>query len=79
MHNLNDFLSLILSIYIDKIFRCKIAFYTNDSQLSKRKAAFGYGNKSDFTKDLTASPASTKYIHKSLFEENKSKGKSFGL
>lgn len=61
------------------IIRCKNAFYSYDSQLSNRKTSLGYGHKSDFTKTLTCSPASTKYGHKSLFEESKNRGKSFGL
>ena len=59
--------------------RCKIAFYSNDSQLSNRKTTFGYGKKSDFTEDLTGSPGATKYMHKSIFEDGKNRGKSFGL
>ena len=64
--------------------RHRIGFYIKDeqmSQLSKRKTSFGYGRKSDFTKDLTASPRATLYSHKSVFEEQTSKknGKSFGL
>lgn len=47
--------------------RCKIAFYTNDSQLSHRKTSFGYGLKTDFTKTLTCSPPATKYNVKSEF------------
>ena len=38
----------------------------------------GSGKRSDFTKTVTCSPASTKYEFKSLFEE-KNRGKSFGL
>ena len=59
--------------------RCKVAFYSNDSQLSNRKASLGYGTKHDFTKDLTASPGATKYNIRSIFDENKTRGKSFGL
>ena len=64
--------------YLFRIFRCKVAFYSNDSQLSNRKASFGYGRKSDFTKTLTASPSVTTYTSKSVFEQNKGRGKSFG-
>lgn len=51
------------------------------SQLSRRKASFGYGKKSDFTKDLTASPRATLYSHKSVFDQDTSikRGKTFGL
>jgi hypothetical protein len=50
---------------------CPNAFYSFDSQLSNRKAAFGYGNKSDFTKTLTASPPVTKYGLKTFLDESK--------
>ena len=73
-----DFLILTQSINILHICRCKIAFYSNDSQLSNRRSSFGYGSKSDFTKTLTASPSVTTYRHKSEFTENKNKGKTFG-
>ena len=53
--------------------------YSNQSELSRRKAAFGYGDKSDFTKPQTVSPASTKYNHKSFCDDSKNKGKSIGL
>lgn len=58
---------------------CPTAFYAYDSQLSNRKASFGYGTKSDFTRTLTVSPPATKYELKSFVDESKSKGKSFGL
>lgn len=61
------------------LFRCKVAFYLNDSQLSQRKTSFGFGHKTDFTKPTTCSPPSTKYNTKSGFDENKMRGKSFGL
>lgn len=57
---LRDFCLLTLSS-LHQYLRCPQAFYANDSQLSKRKASFGYGKKSDFTKTLTCSPSSTKY------------------
>lgn len=57
---------------------CPNAFYSFDSQLSNRKAAFGYGNKSDFTRTLTVSPPATKYEIKTFLDESKEKGKSFG-
>ena len=56
-----------------------MAFYSNDSQLSNRKASLGYGPKSDFTKDLTASPGATKYNIRSVLDQSKNRGKSFGL
>ncbi len=36
--------------YFSYYLRCPNAFYTYDSQLSKRKTSFGYGSKFDFTK-----------------------------
>ena len=59
--------------------RCKQAYYAHTSHLSKRKTSLGYGKRSDFTKVQTSSPVSTKYLHKSVFEENKNKGRTFGL
>lgn len=47
---------------------CPNAFYSFDSQLSNRKAGLGYGNKSDFTKDLTVSPPATKYQIKTFLD-----------
>lgn len=57
---------------------CPNAFYSFDSQLSNRKASFGYGKKSDFTRTLTVSPPATKYEIKSFLDESREKGKSFG-
>ncbi len=59
--------------------RCPNAFYTFDSQLSNRKASFGYGKKYDFTQPTNVSPPSTKYNSKSFVDDSKKKGKSFGL
>ena len=42
-------------------------------------AGIGYGKKSDFTKDLTASPGATRYDIKTLFEKNKASSKGFSL
>jgi hypothetical protein len=50
---------------------CPNAFYSFDSQLSNRKASFGYGNKSDFTRTLTVSPPVTKYEIKTFLDESK--------
>ena len=72
--------SLIPTLSTSSIsFRCKLAFYANDSQLSNRKASFGYGTKVDFTKDRTCSPPATKYNPKTFLEESSKSGKSFGL
>jgi hypothetical protein len=63
------------------MFRCKLAFYTCDSQLSQRKASIGYGRKHEFSDNMPVSPPVTAYKQQSMFEENKNKkkGKSFGL
>ena len=45
----------------------------------KNKASIGYGQKSDFTKDLTCSPACSKYNLKTNFEESQNKGKGFSI
>lgn len=42
-------------------------------------AGIGYGKKSDFTKDLTASPGATRYDIKTVFERNKASSKGFSL
>ena len=42
-------------------------------------AGIGYGKKSDFTKDLTASPGATRYDIKTVFEKNKASSKGFSL
>jgi len=50
---------------------------------SKRKAAFGYGKKYDFTsyKNTGVNPPPNNYDIKSVFKKNKekSRGKTFGL
>jgi hypothetical protein len=58
---------------------CPNAFYTCNSQLSNRKAGFGYGTRSNFTRTLTVSPPATKYSLNSFVDDSKNKGKSFGL
>lgn len=60
------------------IFRCKVAFYTNRSELSQRKTSFGFGNKIDFTRTVSCSPPPTRYNSKSFVEESKNLGKTFG-
>ena len=57
------------NIFINR--RCKIAFYSYDSQISKRKASIGYGKKPDWTQIMEFSPVATKYEQKSLFETGK--------
>lgn len=48
--------------------RCKKHAYVKDeSKLSKMRFSVGKGSRSDFTKTLTCSPPSTKYVHKTAF------------
>ena len=47
--------------------------------MKKPGAAIGYGTKSDFTKDLTASPGSSKYRLDTLFDTNKKKARGSGF
>ena len=66
--------------YIYPQLRCKVHVYCKDqSKLSKIKYSVGQGKRSDFTQTLTSSPPSTKYSHKSIFEKDHRKGKTFGL
>lgn len=64
----------------DKVY-CDKIYDTNGMRPHRYGVSIGKGNKSDFTKDLTASPGSSKYFKASLFEYNKShqKGYSLGL
>lgn len=39
----------------------------------------GYGKKSDFTKDLTSSPGSSKYNLKTIFDHNRKSNKGFSI
>lgn len=39
----------------------------------------GYGKKSDFTKDLTSSPGSSKYNMKTIFDQNTKSKKGFSM
>ena len=53
--------------------------YEHESMLSRRKSGIGYGKKSDFTKDLTSSPGSSKYHLKTIFDKNRSSKKGFSM
>lgn len=73
-----DLVILILSIYLGQ-YRCPKAFYAkNQTSLSNIRHKVPLSKRPDFTKDLTCSPPSTKYLHRSVFEKNTNKGKSFG-
>jgi hypothetical protein len=63
------------------LFSCPRAYYEPIDKTSKRATSFGYGNRSDFTKTLTSSPAVTKYNPEVNMYSTKrpEKGKSFGL
>lgn len=60
---------------------CAQTSYPLPSTKTKRKAAFGYGNKYDFTKAAPKNPPPNNYNIESLFKRNKkkSKGKTFGF
>jgi hypothetical protein len=49
------------------------------STFRKSGTSLGKGKKSDFTKDLTCSPGSTKYLLKTIFDKNVSSKKGFSL
>ncbi len=53
--------------------------YERDSSFRKKGTAIGYGTKSDFTKDLTASPGSSKYKLKTIFDKSKSAKKGYTM
>ena len=58
---------------------CPVAYYSNRSGLSNRKASIGIGEKSDYTKDLAKTPGSWHYKPNTYYEFAKQKGKSFGV
>jgi hypothetical protein len=53
--------------------------YNIPSPMKKKGTAIGYGNKSDFTKDLTASPGATRYRLDTLFDKNRKSKKGFSM
>lgn len=53
--------------------------YERDSSFRKKGTAIGYGTKSDFTKDLTASPGSSKYKLKTIFDKSKSTKRGYTM
>jgi len=65
-------------IYIKKS-DCSVAFYDLPDVRATRTAGFGYGHKSDFTKNVPNNPPPNTYEIKSAFEAPKKKGYSFGL
>lgn len=61
-----------------KSFSCD-SIYNLPSTFRKSGTNMGYGKKSDFTKDLTSSPGSSKYFIKTIFDKNKTSQKGFSL
>ena len=64
------------------MFSCPMNTYGGDFYKKKAQATgIGYGNRSDFTKCMTASPSSSKYHLKTFWEEGtaKNKGAVMGL
>lgn len=53
--------------------------YNSKSSLTKNGKGIGYGKKSDFTKDLTCSPGSSKYRLDTLFDRNRKSKKGFSV
>lgn len=47
--------------------------------MKKKGAAIGYGIKSDFTKDLTSSPGSSRYKLDTVFDKNRKSKKGFSM
>jgi len=45
----------------------------------KTGAGIGYGKKSDFTKDLTCSPGSSRYLINTIFDRNTKSKKGFSM
>ena len=53
--------------------------YNLPSPMKKKGMGIGYGKKSDFTQDLTSSPAVTKYRLDTLFDKNRKSKKGFSM
>lgn len=47
--------------------------------MKKKGTAIGFGNKSDFTKDLTCSPSASRYRLDTLFDKNRKSKKGFSM
>ena len=63
---------------LSHLFSCD-SIYDIPSTFRKSGTSLGYGKKSDFTKDLTSSPGSTKYCINTLFDKNVKQKKGFSL
>ena len=55
------------------------SIYNLPTTFRRTGAGIGYGRKSDFTKDLTVSPASSKYHLKTIFDANITRRKGFSI
>lgn len=55
------------------------SIYNIPTTFRKKGAGIGYGNKSDFTKDLTSSPSASKYMLKTIFDKNITSKKGFSM
>lgn len=53
--------------------------YNLPSPMKKKGMGIGYGNKSDFTKDLTSSPAATRYRLDTVFDKNRKSKRGFSI
>lgn len=60
-------------------YNCEQSCYDLPSSKMKRSAAFGYGNKYDFTKSASKNPGPDTYQITSVFSPNKTRGPSIGL
>ena len=61
------------------LWRCPLVSYGGDLLDKGKGAGIGIGKKSDFTKDLTCSPPSSKYLLKTEIDVNKYSNKGFSL
>jgi hypothetical protein len=62
-----------IKVYCDSIYNI------HGLKPSRYGVSIGKGKKSDFTHDLTSSPASTAYFRRSFFDENIAKKKGFSI
>lgn len=65
-------------VIIQYKFSCD-SIYNIPTTFRRKGAAMGYGKKSDFTKDLTCSPGSSKYRLDTLFDKNSKSKKGFSM
>ncbi len=58
--------------------QCPVAFYTYNSQLSKKKAIIGTAKKIEYNTKIAENPSSTDYDPANYYHYTKHRGKSFG-